>query len=153
MDDADEKTVMRKEYRFLTFLALIAYIGFIFCSTVFFREIQQNCKYNLHPFWSYNAILNGRDDLVTENIMNIVMFMPVGFLLRMAFVEIKWRAVLLIGLSLSIGIEMLQFVYSKGFTEFDDVMHNTLGCMIGYGVYALVKYSYEWNYKRSVGVR
>ena len=125
---------MRKGLKLLASTTLIAYIAFIFCSTVFFREMQKKCMYDLHPFWSYKAILNGRENLVAENIMNIVMFMPVGFLLGVAFAEIRWKAVLLIGLSLSIGIETLQFVYSKGFTEVDDVMHNTLGCMIGYGV-------------------
>lgn len=32
-------------------------------------------------------------------------------------------------------IEMLQFVFKKGYAEFDDVFHNALGCLIGYGVY------------------
>lgn len=142
--------MMRNKIRLLAFQALIACVTLILCSTVFFREMQINCKYDLRPFWSYKAILNGKESLVTENIMNIVMFMPVGFLLRVAFMKIRWKSVLLIGLILSIGIEMLQFVYSKGFTEVDDVMHNTLGCVIGYGVYVLARYGYEKTYKRNV---
>lgn len=141
-------TMMRKVLNFLAFPTLIAYITFIFCKTVLFREMKAKCIYDLHPFWSYKAILNGRDDLVTENILNVVLFMPVGFLLGIAFSEIRWKAVMLIGLSLSIGIETLQFVYLKGFTEFDDVMNNTLGCVIGYGVYTLTRYRYERICKR-----
>ena len=44
----------------------------------------------------------------------------------------------MIGICLSVGIETLQFVFRKGFSEFDDVMHNTLGCLIGYGMYKVI---------------
>ena len=50
----------------------------------------------------------------------------------------SFGAALLVGLCLSVSIEALQFVFKFGFSELDDVIHNTLGCMIGYGVYALV---------------
>ena len=40
--------------------------------------------------------------------------------------------VLLIGCSISITIEALQFCFMKGFSEVDDAMHNTLGCLIGW---------------------
>lgn len=145
-----EVMMRRKRLSCLGLSALIGYIAFIFCSTVFFREMQKKCKFDLHPFWSYKAILNGRDDLVAENIMNVVLFVPVGLLLGVAFTEIRWKTVLLIGLCLSLGIETLQFVYSKGFTEFDDVMHNTLGCVIGYGVCTLARYWYDRNRMKSL---
>ena len=32
-------------------------------------------------------------------------------------------------------IEVLQFVFKRGFAEFDDVFHNVVGCVIGFGVY------------------
>ena len=140
---------MRKRFSFLSLTTLIVYIAFVLCSTVFFREIQKDCKFDMHPFWSYKAILNGRDDLVTENILNVLFFMPLGFLLGATFMKNKWKSALLIGLCLSLCIETLQFVYSKGFTEFDDVMHNTLGCIIGYGLYNLTRYGFEKTSKRS----
>lgn len=40
--------------------------------------------------------------------------------------------VAIIGCGISVTIESLQFFLMRGFSEFDDVMHNTLGCMIGY---------------------
>ena len=58
--------------------------------------------------------------------------------------------VLLIGCSISVTIEALQFCFMKGFSEVDDVMHNTVGCLIGYGVYAVVRYGFEIACKRSV---
>jgi len=76
----------------------------------------------------------------------------VGLLLGCAFDGIKWWKVLLIGLFLSVGIEALQFFLKKGFPEVDDVIHNTLGCMIGYGVYSIAKLGYEKMSKRRAGV-
>ena len=67
-----------------------------------------------------------------ENIMNIVMFVPIGLLVGVLFSEYNWKRILLIGTCISIGIEILQFIFSKGFSEFDDVMHNALGCMVGF---------------------
>ena len=55
----------------------------------------------------------------------------------------SWLIVTIIGCSISVTIEALQFCFLKGFSEVDDVMHNTLGCMIGYGMYALTRYGYE----------
>jgi glycopeptide antibiotics resistance protein len=106
---------------------LIEYIFLLFCSTVIFRATGATRQYDFHPFWSYS-----RPDLLVENIMNVVVFIPVGLLLCCAFKQITWWKTLLIGCSISITIEALQFFFMKGFSELDDVMHNTLGCILGY---------------------
>ena len=64
--------------------------------------------------------------------MNVVVFVPVGLLLGIAFKQMTWWKALLIGCSISITIEALQFWFMKGFSEEDDVMHNTVGCILGY---------------------
>lgn len=64
--------------------------------------------------------------------MNVVVFIPVGLLLGIAFKQMKWWIALLIGCGISITIEALQFFLMRGFSEFDDVMHNTLGGVVGY---------------------
>ena len=67
--------------------------------------------------------------------MNVVVFIPVGVLLGSMFqgsrFKMTWWKALLIGCSISITIEALQFCCMKGFSELDDVMHNTVGCLIG----------------------
>lgn len=88
--------------------------------------------------------------------MNVIVFIPVGMilgsLLRVkgswskygswfkvkgsstseATKSMTWLIVLLIGCSISVTIEALQFWFMKGFSEVDDVMHNTVGCIVGY---------------------
>ena len=39
-----------------------------------------------------------------------------------------------------------------GFAETDDVIHNTLGCLLGYGLYSIIKIGYEKISKRHVAV-
>ena len=70
--------------------------------------------------------------------MNIVIFIPIGLLLRASFPTVKWWELLLMGCVLSLMIEFCQLTLHKGFCEFDDVMHNTLGCVMGYGLSRLL---------------
>ena len=119
--------------RYSAILLLVEYVFLIFCSTVFFRATGEISKYDFHPFWSYKAIQDGRENLLAENIMNVIVFIPVGMILgSLLKVKGSWLIALLIGCSISITIEALQFCFLKGFSEVDDVMHNTLGCIVGF---------------------
>lgn len=114
-------------------LLLIEYVILLFCSTVIFRVYNESRGHNLNPFWSYAAIQEGRTELLVENIMNVMVFVPVGILLgSLLRVKGSWLIALLIGLCISISIEAMQFFFHRGFAEMDDVMHNTLGCILGY---------------------
>lgn len=124
----------RKRYILLSLL--LEYVCFVFCSTVIFRDYVKIRKFNLIPFWSYAAIIAGQKNLLIENLMNIAVFVPIGFLLGTTnYKKFNWQGVFLMGLALSLVIETMQFLFTRGFAEVDDVMHNTLGCQIGYGVY------------------
>ncbi len=132
--------------RYSVALLLIEYIFLIFCSTVFFRTTSELRKYDFQPFWSYEAIQDGREDLLAENIMNVVVFIPVGLLLGIAFKQMTWWKVLLIGCGISVTIESLQFFFMRGFSEVDDVMHNTLGCLLGYGIMTILRIIFNTRY-------
>lgn len=67
--------------RYSATLLLIEYIFLLFCSTVIFRTTSELRKYDFHPLWSYRAIEEGRADLLPENIMNVIVFIPVGMML------------------------------------------------------------------------
>ena len=128
----------RRGLKHIAMLLLIEYVFLLFCSTVLFRKTSAVIwGYDFHPFWSYAAIRQGLYSLISENIMNVVVFVPVGILLGIVIQTIKWWRVLLIGCGISICIEVLQFVTHRGFSEFDDVFHNSLGCLIGFWIYRL----------------
>jgi glycopeptide antibiotics resistance protein len=96
----------------------------------------------LTPFWSHDHSLEGYGHLHPEVILNVLVFIPIGVLLGCASDKMKWWKALLFGASFSILIEVVQYVTRRGFAEFDDVFHNTLGCLIGFvlfAIFALVK--------------
>jgi len=98
------------------------------------------------------AIYNGKHELLPENMMNVLTFVPIGFLFGCVYRSIKWWIVLLVGISISFSIEILQYYFKNGFSEVDDVIHNTLGCMVGFGIYSLLRYGYEKFAKRRMAV-
>ncbi len=111
---------------------LAEYVFLIYCSTVFFRDVQEKRSYNYKLFWSYDKIRDTTgSNLLPENIMNVVVFVPVGLLT--AAVVRKHRQVfpVAVGFAISVSIETMQLCFKKGFSEFDDVFHNTLGCLVG----------------------
>jgi len=122
------------------------YVIFVLCSTVLFRPSHENVGYSLTPFWSYVAIQNGRNDLLNANIMNVAIFIPIGGLLGCLSKRLKWWMAALIGVGTSLTIEILQYLLKRGFAEIDDVMHNTLGCLIGFMIAVLIKGI--WKYSR-----
>ena len=132
-------------------------IGVIFLLislTLLFRPLQEARTFDLIPFWSYRTVREGGHELLlTQMIINVVAFIPVGYLLGCVFGRIKWWKVLLIGGAFSLLIETLQFFLRRGFAEFDDVWHNVLGCMIGYGVYVGIAYLVKKVRKRQVANR
>ena len=64
---------------------------------------------------------------------NIIMFLPVGVLVGWIW---RWRG-LWVAAGLSVGIEILQLVTSRGLCELDDVFHNVIGAVIGVGIVTL----------------
>lgn len=113
---------------------LLEYLFLLLYLAVFDRNAQAGWTYNLSPFWSYQAIRKGRDDILAQVIMNVLAFIPIGLFLG-SFKGIKWWQALLIGLCFSMLIELLQLVLKRGLAEIDDVVHNGVGCMIGYWVF------------------
>ena len=113
--------------------------------TVIFRESGAESRIQLGPFRSYWDF--GEHSYFLEcfatNVLNVALFVPVGFLAGIGFRYIGWMKVVQWGCMLSIVIEISQFFFRKGYCEADDVIHNTLGCLIGYGVWRVVNKVYR----------
>lgn len=101
-------------------------------STVFTRTgtIRQ---YELVPFWSWRDIIRYHDwTLLKENLLNCILLLPAGVLLPIiANHKIKWYQALAVGILVSAIIEFSQLIFMRGLFEWDDMIHNGLGCMIG----------------------
>ena len=125
--------------RLIGLLILAEYVVLIYCTTVFLRPLQESSAINFRPFWGFHAFLAGQNAVMAEKFMNLVVFIPVGVMIGVANRGLKWYQVLLISAMLSVSIEFFQFVMKKGYAELDDVIHNTLGAIIGIGVYYLIE--------------
>ena len=129
---------LRRGWRKIAGLILVGYMFVIYCSTVFFRTVADGNGHEFKPFWSYESIRDGRAELLVENIMNVVVFIPIGILLggmvqgARCTVKKELLIALMVGMGISLSIEAMQYFFHRGFSETDDVIHNTLGCMIGY---------------------
>lgn len=123
----------QKSWKPMLGLMLLEYYIFVFCSTVLCRPKCGAAVCKLVPFWNYPDIWNKVDypaDLL-ELLLNIALFIPIGFLLR-GLLGGKIGKALLLGACMSSMIELFQLMLSRGICETNDVLHNTLGCFLGY---------------------
>ena len=102
-------------------ILFIIYLLHVYGSTVFSRlPSKRICK--LEVFWSWKEILNSMNttypkyELFLENILNVIMLLPLG---------------LLIGFCISFSIELMQLILCRGMFDVDDIIHNSLGFLIG----------------------
>ena len=71
---------------------------------------------------------------------NISMFIPTGVIMPILYKRLDcfWK-VLLAGAGLSFVIEVIQLLFPGSVTDIDDLILNTLGVAVGYGIYAACK--------------
>ncbi len=70
--------------------------------------------------------------MLKESLLNMVLLFPAGLLLPFVFhKKMSWWRGLLIGALISGIIESCQFVFCRGLFEWDDIIHNGFGCMVG----------------------
>ena len=78
----------------------------------------------------------GNQKVLHEIILNVALFVPLGFLWGIQSSKWpkrwQWLSAMILGISLSVVIELLQYCFKKGCVEVDDVIHNTLGCLVGF---------------------
>jgi glycopeptide antibiotics resistance protein len=89
-------------------------------------------------FWSYREIWAGSQGLFWEDVLNVILLLPMGVLLPVVFGDSlsnhnkMFTRVILLSFLTSLTREVLQLIFKCGLFEFDDLFHNTLGAAIGY---------------------
>ena len=107
-------------------LLLFTYYCIVLESTVFTRKNQGYHAYELEVFWSWkDVIFYHSREMLKENLLNIAL------LLFPFYKRLRWWQGLAMGLIASAVIEVLQLVLCRGLFEFDDMIHNGFGCMLG----------------------
>lgn len=113
-------------------IALWVYTIFILYITVLGRYSFEDFRARLMPFESYREVFAGSSSELRGIVLNVVLFVPFGFLTACCFQDKKpvWIA-LCAGLILTVSVEVLQYLTRTGTLETDDVMHNMLGTVLG----------------------
>ena len=83
---------------------------------------------------------DSKRDLLLNVIGNAAMFIPSGIVLPFVYKRLNsfWK-VLLAGIGISLCIEIIQLPFSVRATDIDDLILNTIGVIVGYGIVTLIR--------------
>lgn len=145
MDRKRSRTV----YRILLAGVCIA----VCCITLLFRSAAADRTALLVPFFTYTEAFDalsvnlahyGKDGILTRREMllafsysyqsiglNILLFVPFGYLLKTLSERKSWMWVILQGVLFSLLIECIQYTFCLGWFDIDDIINNTLGTCTG----------------------
>lgn len=132
---------------------LFLYVGLVYAATLWTRGAYYQHSVNLSFLSTYRVAWNSYSARAWRFIiLNIMMFIPIGFLLPLSFPACKkfWLTYV-IGAVLTAIIEGTQYVSSQGIFEVADLIHNAAGCMIGYGFWQIVHSIYRKIRKKESG--
>lgn len=126
---------------FAGYLACLSY-GLFFAES-FGRTERDTASYNLIPFTEIRRYASKVDVIglsrVAVNLLgNIVVFIPFGFLLPAMWPKGEKHhpiAAVLVTVTFSVVVELLQYLTRSGIADIDDVILNSIGGFLGYILY------------------
>lgn len=123
-------------FRKLFFLAFVT--SMILFRTLLNRNMWLNPLSKVMGEWGIWEIVNGKRQLTTECIENVILMIPFSALVMWTFEEKvgnNWKKILCqsgkIAFIFSISIEMLQLLLRIGTFQLSDIFYNTLGGVLG----------------------
>lgn len=123
------------------------YLFTVLWYTVFCRTTQYHFA-QTEVFWSYKKWLSGDTNIGFKIIANIAMFIPFGFFISLLKEKNTFLTVMAFGVVFSFVIENLQLFFMRGLFEWDDLINNIAGSILGY---LLAKGIFRWiSLKRSM---
>lgn len=139
----------REAVLLLMFIDLAVIIRFVFFprdlvdghvqSLVFDPQMALPLRINLVPLvylFDYETTRN----IIWNIVGNTAMFIPSGIVLPIVYRKLdRFGKVVAAGAFISFCIEVLQLPFRSRVSDVDDLILNTLGVAIGYGIYALVR--------------
>lgn len=121
----------------LKIILLLTYVSIILYETILFRPVYPYMQYDLVLFWSYHLAFYGESYYISAIPLYYLFYIPLGFLLKAVFWQLKWWQCLLICLISSCAIEVSQLVFQIGLFEWDDMIGNTIGGLIGFSIHVI----------------
>jgi glycopeptide antibiotics resistance protein len=153
--------------RLIALVALVAYSSLLIKVMVFknvplikFGTLMLNFggtqegQANFVPFKTIIPYLLGYKGLIIAGINllgNIVLLIPIGFIVPFIFPTITWKKALTVAVVSGLLLEGMQVVFKVGIFDIDDVILNAFGVMVGYGIYVvLAGWAQAGEYKKII---
>lgn len=141
--------VVRELQLLLVYVCIVVIIRFTFCPfetvegriqpLLFDAERILPFRINLIPFvylFDYETVR----EVMLNLLGNSLMFVPVGIVYPIVYKKLNTHVkVIAAGIGFSLAIELLQLLFFDRVSDVDDLILNSLGYLLGYLIYLLVK--------------
>lgn len=129
------KKKINAKQAFMTFL-ISGYLIMVAGVTFLNRGAGIYGGFNFNILSSYREAWNNFDVRTWQYlIFNIIMFVPLGFLLPLAHIKFQnFGFTFFAGLILTLLIELLQLATNSGIFDIDDIINNLVGTLMGYSI-------------------
>ncbi len=127
----------KKHMKWTALLVFLLYCAFVITVTILMRRGTVTKAVNMIPFAHVKeAAATGEMESLDGDILNIVLFIPFGFLLPQINKRVFNRAIyaFILGFAASTAIETIQLVFHLGYCDINDIIANSLGAGIGYWI-------------------
>lgn len=114
------------------------------------EELPHLRNISLIPF-AESVIVNGKVDF-SEIFQNLFAFIPFGVLISTISENKSFLQKLLPAFFVSLTFEVLQFIFSIGASDITDVITNTLGGLIGIGIFMVLRKLFKRKYKTVINI-
>lgn len=122
----------------LSFLML--YLVYAFLLATISRKAGSSYRTILVPLKAWWQIFRGSKTKLKEVFYNICLLTPLGALVPpLLKYRCRWKDILFLAFLYTMAVECTQFLFKLGYFEIDDILHNCLGAVIGYGGITLLR--------------
>ena len=130
---------MKKKIQWGTVVFLILYLV-VLVSVCLLSEVYGRTEMQIMRFYTYRELV-GMEAFVLNLFGNVIAFVPFGFM--MPILKMKYRySKRVIGMTffLSLTVECIQLLTRVGSFDVDDLILNTLGGVLGFGMFHVMNW-------------
>ena len=120
--------------------ALLLYLYCVLYITLIDRTVGMR-RHVFRPLWEVSSMFRSGNYRYWSGQIgcNIIMLMPLGFLLPVLYDRFRSiKVIAVVGFTFSVMIELTQYYTGRGLFESDDIIHNTIGAVLGCVIYLII---------------
>ena len=119
---------MRRKKEIVLYSILLVYILFLLYLAVFRREPANESIVWLELLGGY---IHPRYNSISNGLLNICSFIPIGVLVSLIAGKYRIGKSMLVGLLISVVIELSQLISRRGIFDVDDFLNDVMGAFLG----------------------